>query len=61
MRTYGKKYTVLILEESPKGGVVGNAIQRLVDELEDNGTKVIRATSFDDCYSILLPTPQLTA
>ncbi|WP_434355979.1 arginine decarboxylase [Parasalinivibrio latis] len=53
MRTYGKKYTVLILEESPKGGVVGNAIQRLVDELEDNGTKVIRATSFDDCYSIL--------
>ena len=53
MKNYGKKYTILILEEMPKEGVVGNAISRLMNELESNGAKVIVATSFDDCYSML--------
>ena len=53
MSNYGKKYTVLILEDSPKEGVVGSAIQRLIEEFEGNAVNIIRATSFDDCYSIL--------
>lgn len=53
MSDYGKKFTVLILEDTPKEGVVGNAIHRLVEEFESNAINTIRATSFDDCYSIL--------
>ncbi|MCL1038875.1 arginine decarboxylase [Shewanella submarina] len=53
MRSYGKKYTVLILEEVTKQGVVGNAISRLIEELSEAGAKVSVASSYDDCYSIL--------
>ncbi|MBV7316923.1 arginine decarboxylase [Shewanella sp. NIFS-20-20] len=53
MSTYGKKLTCLILEEAPKEGVVGNAIGRLIEELNTNSVKVIVATSYEDCYSIL--------
>ncbi len=53
MKTYGKKFNVLILEESRKEGVVGNAIDRLIAELEDGGANVMVASSFDDCYSVI--------
>ena len=53
MTSYGKKYTTLILEEAPKEGVISHAIERLINELTSNGAKVITASSFDDCYSIL--------
>lgn len=53
MSSYGKKLNVLILEETQKEGVVGNAIARLVHELENNGVCVNVANSFDDCYSII--------
>ncbi|BDM62882.1 biodegradative arginine decarboxylase [Shewanella sp. NFH-SH190041] len=53
MRSYGKKLTVLILEEAPKEGVIGNAISRLIDELNNSGAIVTVASSYEDCYSIL--------
>ncbi|USH01539.1 arginine decarboxylase [Grimontia kaedaensis] len=53
MKTYGKKFNVLILEEAHKEGVVGNAIERLIAELESSGARVMVATSFDDCYSVI--------
>ncbi|OEE63107.1 arginine decarboxylase [Enterovibrio norvegicus] len=53
MKKYGKKYNVLILEEAHRQGIVGNAIERLISELEASGANVTVATSFDDCYSII--------
>ncbi|MEZ8143121.1 arginine decarboxylase [Enterovibrio norvegicus FF-33] len=53
MKTYGKKFNVLILEEAHREGVVGNAIERLIAELENSGARVMVANSFDDCYSMI--------
>lgn len=53
MNLYGKNVNVMILMESHLDGVVGNAIDRLIGELESNGAYVSIATSFEDCYSII--------
>lgn len=53
MKTYGKKFNVLILEEAHREGMVGNAIERLIAELEEGGARVMVANSYDDCYSMI--------
>ena len=53
MNEYGKHYNVVILIEDHLEGVVGSAIERLINELESNGAHVMVADSFDDCYSII--------
>ncbi len=53
MTNNGNKNLALVLHESREEGVVMNSLNRLIDELKNEGAEVLVATSFDDCYSII--------
>ena len=53
MLNYGKHMRVLIFDNSQATGVVANAIDRLVEQFEDESIIVAKASTYDDCYSML--------
>lgn len=53
MLNYGKYKRVLIFDNSQKTGVIANAIDRLIEQFNNESITVLSASSYDDCYSIL--------
>ena len=53
MLNYGKHMRVLIFDNSQATGVIANAIDRLVEQFEDESIIVAKASTYDDCYSML--------
>lgn len=53
MKNYGKQKRALIFNDSIEGGVIKSALNRLLEEFNNEGVHVTIASSFDDCYSIL--------